>query len=292
MQFWGDFIMAYPELISELPRDIIALEWGYEADHPFADHGAEFAASGIPFYVCPGTSSWNTIAGRTDNALKNLRNAAQNGLEHGAVGYLITDWGDNGHWQPLPVSFLGFGYGAALAWACEANHNQDIAQSISAYAFRDPTGVMGRLVHDLGNAYLEPGLRIHNGSILFHILQEEPEQILAHEGLTEDGLQQALAYIDKAMSALPAAQIDHPEADLIRHEFNWAADMLRHACRRGIWALQNKKEGTTLRQQLAQEADRLIAEHRQIWLARNRLGGLKDSQTRLEKMRRDYNDLR
>ena len=66
------------------------------ADHPFAEHGAQFAASGIPFYVCPGTSAWCSLAGRTDNALGNLRSAAESGLQYGAAGYLITDWGDPG----------------------------------------------------------------------------------------------------------------------------------------------------------------------------------------------------
>ena len=81
MMFWGDIIMHQPELIAELPKDIIAMEWGYEATIPFDKDGALFAKAGVPFYVCPGTSSWCTIAGRTDNCLANLRNAAENGLE-------------------------------------------------------------------------------------------------------------------------------------------------------------------------------------------------------------------
>ncbi len=76
MQFWGDIIMEQPQLVPQLPRDVIALEWGYEADHPFDEHAAHFAASGVPFYLCPGTSSWNSVGGRTENALGNLRNAA------------------------------------------------------------------------------------------------------------------------------------------------------------------------------------------------------------------------
>src|SRR4030043_517319 len=99
LQFWGDMIIAHPELISELPKDCIALEWGYEGGHPFNEHAEIFAASGVTFYVCPGTSAWNSIAGRTDNCLANLTNAAQNGIQNGAIGYLITDWGDTGHWQ-------------------------------------------------------------------------------------------------------------------------------------------------------------------------------------------------
>jgi hexosaminidase len=91
MQFWGDIIVQAPELIPEVPRDSVALEWGYEANHPFDEHCRQFAASGIPFYVCPGTSSWTSIAGRTGNALGNLLSAAENGLKHGAAGYLNTD---------------------------------------------------------------------------------------------------------------------------------------------------------------------------------------------------------
>ena len=53
MQFWGDIIVHHPDLVAELPRDCIALEWGYDAQHPFNEHGAIFANSGIPFYVCP-----------------------------------------------------------------------------------------------------------------------------------------------------------------------------------------------------------------------------------------------
>ena len=75
-----------------------------------------FAKSKIPFYVCPGTSTWQTLIGRHDNALANLRAAAKAGRKHGAIGYLITDWGDGGHPQPLAVSYLPLLAGASLAW--------------------------------------------------------------------------------------------------------------------------------------------------------------------------------
>ena len=167
MQFWGDIVMEHPELVTELPQDLIALEWGYEAKHPFDDHGAKFAQAGLQFYVCPGTSSWNSIAGRTHNALGNLLNAAENGLKHGASGYLITDWGDNGHWQVLPVSYLGFAAGAAYAWALEANRALDVARAVSQHAFQDSTGSLGRAAYDLGNVYRSVGVEPHNSSEIF-----------------------------------------------------------------------------------------------------------------------------
>jgi hypothetical protein len=48
-------------------------------------------------------------------AIENLRSAAEHGLKNGATGYLNTDWGDFGHLQYLPISFLGFALGAAYS---------------------------------------------------------------------------------------------------------------------------------------------------------------------------------
>ncbi len=294
MQFWGDIIMEHPELVAEVPRDAVALEWGYEATHPFDQHGERFAASGVPFYVCPGTASWNTIAGRTTNAIGNLRNAAENGLKHGAVGYLITDWGDAGHWQPLPVSYLGFAYGAALAWACAANRELDIASAISHHAFRDPTGTLGHIAYDLGNAYLKTGVDVHNSTVLGRLLQATYAQFVANRqrygAFTAAGLVAAIAEIDAVMARWPQVASRRSDADLIRREFTWAADMLRHGARRGLWML-GKAEGQEdvgLRSALADDAARLIAEYRELWRARSRPGGFAESAGRLEKMRGDY----
>ncbi|HIQ05280.1 MAG TPA: glycoside hydrolase [Anaerolineae bacterium] len=288
MQFWGDIIMRYPELIPELPGDVIALEWGYEADHPFDADGAKFAAAGVPFYVCPGTSSWNSIAGRTDNAIGNLQNAAINGRKHSAIGYLNTDWGDNGHLQHLSVSYLGFAYGAALGWAEAANRDLDLPTVLDLFAFRDRAGVMGRLAYDLGNAYKAPGVEPHNSSVLALILLR-PDWTLEQGrmvGITVDGLRQALDYIDGVMERLPQSQMQCWDAALVADEFRNAAALLRFACKLGIARLETPNSNLAsvdqqTRQMLATELEELIAEYKRLWLARNRPGGLKDSVRRL-----------
>jgi hexosaminidase len=293
MQFWGDIIMEHPDLVPELPRDAIALEWGYEADHPFDAHGKLFAASGIPFYVCPGTSSWNTVAGRTDNALENLRNAAENGLKHGAVGYLNTDWGDNGHWQPLPISYLGFAYGAAVSWGYENNREVLVREILDQFVFRDRSHQIGKLIYDLGNIHQQIGFPLHNSTILFSILQakaEDFEQYFERASELTPRLQATLTAIDAIMAPLDQVDLARADADLIRRELTWIADMLRHACKRGLWAFAKAdgKEDPALREQLTLEAGRLIAEYEQIWLARNRPGGFAESVARMETMQAAY----
>ncbi len=290
MQFWGDIIVEHPDLVPELPKDVIALEWGYEADHPFDAHGARFAAAGIPFYVCPGTSSWSSLAGRTTNALGNLQNAAENGLKHGAVGFLNTDWGDRGHWQVLPVSYLGFVAGAAYSWAMDANRALDAVQATSWHAFRDPTGTMGCVAYDLGNVYEVSGLMRHNSSILFWILQRPLAEIpQRYPQATRANLNRALEAVEQAMEPLGKAQMARSDAGLVVHEFAYTARLLRHACRRGLLALAaDTSQAASLKRELDQDIREIIADFRHLWLARNRVGGLADSMARLEQLRADY----
>ncbi len=288
MQFWGDIILEYPELIPELPENIIAMEWGYEANHPFAKRGAKFAASGVPFYVCPGTSSWNALLGRTDNALENLRLAARNGLDNGAIGYLITDWGDNGHWQFAPVSFAPFAYGAAVSWACAASENMDLARAVDAHVFMDKAGVMTQAALDLGKAHALTGCLRGNSTVYYGLLLNEREGDPAGgrlKGLTLEGIQQARVRLEEALARMNGADMDRPDAQLILDEFALNTEMALFALQLGEARL---KAGTgtsdlpqSVRQPLAATLNGIMERYQSLWLARNRPGGLSDSVERL-----------
>lgn len=280
MQFWGDIVNMHPELVPEIPRDVIALPWGYEADHPFDVEAARFEAAGLPFYVCPGTSAWNSLAGRTDNAINNLLNAAENGLKHGASGLLNTDWGDSGHWQVLPVSFLGFAAGAGYSWCLEANRSMDVAAVLSRFAFEDAGGAAGKAAYDLGNVYQAPGIIIPNSSALFWLLRWPLDEIAKYsETVSPVDLNNTLDAITQAAQPLKDARMQRPDAALIRQEFDNTVRLMRHACRRGQLALmaRNSAESSALCRELHADMQEILAEYERLWLARNRPGGLQDS---------------
>ncbi|NLG96324.1 MAG: family 20 glycosylhydrolase [Chloroflexi bacterium] len=286
MQFWGDIINNHPELVPELPRDVIALEWGYEADHPFDANCARFAASGIPFYVCPGTSTWNSLAGRTENSVGNLINAAENGLKHGALGFLNTDWGDNGHWQPPMASYLGFVVGAGVSWCLETNRDMDIPAAVSRFAFEDTSGTMGRVAYDMGNIYKVAGVYVPNSSWLFWALQLPLEEI-AKRGVNLEGVERTLEAIDAAMAPMENECMARPDAGLIRREFTLLADMMRHACRR-VQLANGVGDPGAVRAELASSLAGIEDEYRALWLLRNRPGGLEDSVARFNTAAEEY----
>ncbi|HNQ73833.1 MAG TPA: family 20 glycosylhydrolase [Verrucomicrobiota bacterium] len=153
MMFWGDIILNHPELIKHLPSPVIALNWGYEATHPFDKEAAIFAQSRIPFYVCPGTATWMSLIGRHGTALANLRSAARAGRKHGASGYLNTDWGDGGHPQPLAVSWPLYVVGAAHAWCSQSFDETLLVPVLSREVYEDRTQRIARAALALGVAH-------------------------------------------------------------------------------------------------------------------------------------------
>ncbi len=294
VQFWGDVIMQHPERVAQLPADMIALEWGYEAHHPFAEHGAKFAASGVPFYVCPGTSTWNTLVGRTNNALANLRNAAENGLHHGAIGYLITDWGDNGHMQPLGASFVPLAFGAAVSWSLQRNRDIDLAKAADLHVFEDKAGVMGRLVMDLGNAYQVAGSTVSNASTLaipFYQMPDTTPKWLS-QAAQSGGAQrfcEAERYVANTIAGLKSTDMRCVDAQLLKEEFAFAADMLQLGCRINAARCEAADQAlakldVAQRQTLTQALENIMREYPRIWKLRNRPGGLSDSLARLKRL--------
>ncbi|MEO5368283.1 MAG: family 20 glycosylhydrolase [Magnetococcus sp. WYHC-3] len=278
MMFWGDIILHQPELIRELKPDMIAMEWGYEATHPFDRHCPLFAASGIPFYVCPGTSSWNSITGRTRNAVANLANAASHGMAHGAKGFLNTDWGDGGHHQYLPISYVGFAAGAAYAWCWKRNVNADLPAALNRDLFADQTGVLGRLFYELGEVRELIKGRTDNCSV-FHTLMfwnMDPASLKV-QPVTPAMLAKVLARFEQLEAAAADARPAAADGGLARAELCNAIAMARHATRRALGVMTRRID----RAALAAELRVIIGRHAELWLARNRPGGLHESSERL-----------
>ncbi len=278
MMFWGDIILHEPKWIEKLPPDVIALNWGYEADHPFDEQSDQFARAGVPFYVCPGTSSWNSIAGRTDNMNANQLHAAEAGLKHGAIGYLNTDWGDHGHLQYWPISLAPIAFGAAVSWCLESNRQIPLERALNVHAFADSSSAMGSVALELGNVYKAVGKLVSNRSALFSLLVPTSLRDDPMNGITTEGLEAAEQAIARAIAPISLAKMSKDDAKLIRDEFMNAAEMLQFACARGKQMLRGN---ANISGDLQGKREHIIQEHRRLWLARNRPGGLSDSVARL-----------
>ena len=300
MQFWADIIIERPDLLPRMPADhIVALEWGYEPDHPFDEHQTRLQQAQIPFLVCPGTNSWNSISGRLPEALKTIEKAARSGYEHGALGLLVTDWGDNGHLQPLSTSFAGLLAGAAAAWNVEGCISQArITDLLGGHVFADHTGNTARAAVALASAHQACGALPRNSSALFWLLIA-PGDTLEHQryqGLSTGGIEQSRQQIDDALALLASAAPTSSDGEIDVRELRWAGRLLRLACDLATarLALDNaaplQAVAPEIRHSLSDQLEPLRLEHEAIWLARNRPGGRLDSLERLERLQRAFGE--
>ena len=295
-QFWGDIILNHPELISDLPKNMIALVWGYGENFPYNKRLPKFKNAGLDFYVCPGTSTWNSLIGRNENAFGNLKNAAENGKKYGAKGFLNTSWGDNGHWQPLSVTYPSILVGAAYAWNANNANTNNIEFQLNHYVFKDETGNTAKAIIKLGNAYLKTNIPNGNANA-FHLMLYRYKWTLdgfyQTKELNIEGLQNAEIEINEALEILTEAKPQSADSVIIIAEINQAANLAIHSIHLGIARIYAKDNATEnipleIKADLRIELTALIAKHRELWIIRNRIGGLDDSAGKLENLLEYY----
>jgi hypothetical protein len=185
------------------------------------------------------------------------------------------------------VSYLGFAAGAALSWCGRTNRDADIRPALDRHVFQDASGVMGGLAYDLGNTYLKSGHLTGNNAVLFQILSGDLKWPIPGT-VTARTLAAAREHVEEVAGRLVRARMNRPDAALVTDEFANAARMLLHACARGQWRLNPTAKARVTKAALARDLREILGEHRRLWSARNRPGGLQDSARRLEARLNDY----
>ncbi len=282
MMFWGDIVLNHPQLIRDLPRDIVALNWGYEASHPFAKEARLFANAKIPFYVCPGTSTWMSFIGRHDNGLANLRRAAEAGLKYGAIGFLNTDWGDGGHPQPLAVSYIPYLAGAALSWCAKTYHQGSLLKVLSRDIFLDPTERMAAAAMQLGLAHRlfkhSPINVTPFGTVLAAPLPSTRE-LTCRDGLKyyarikEANIIRAMEAVEEQRRVLYRSKPVSESGEVLALELDLAARMAVQSCQIMLWQQALARAKTARAQSLALKGIRdltdLEIDFKAYWPLRN-----------------------
>jgi hexosaminidase len=315
MLMWGDIVLRHPDLLTKLPEDITLLDWGYESVYPYEKNCKTLQAAGVNYMVCPGTNSWTSITGRTDNMLKTISNATTYGSMYGAKGMLNTDWGDMGHWQYLPVSYAGFTAGAALSWNSKGLEEPVLSRFLSSYIFRDNAGEMGSIALNLGryNRYEELPLMNMTSTmlafqyglrdrVLIDILNKKmfdfisgmmkdiaPEIVNSYrermdnrhafdyKGLTE--------FIDSMEVRVQNASLHGDDGLLISDEYMNAIRLIRLGTNLqyyiGKRSEMNLSEEKTILLKMKELAIKYLEENRVLWISRNKPGGYETSITPL-----------
>lgn len=156
MMMWGDIILQHPEHLAEIPKDTVMLTWGYSARDSFEHQILPFANSGYEFFVCPGVNNWNRILPDFSTGITNIRNFVRDGLQHGALGMLNTEWKDDGE-IVRGASWHGYAWGAECAWTGSTTEPADFNRRIGAVLFGEPGDHFGQAVELLAQTHALAG---------------------------------------------------------------------------------------------------------------------------------------
>lgn len=94
--FWGDMVLAHPELIAKLPRDVIVLNWHYGETTSMSQRLSPFQAEGKRQWAAPGIDNWLRIFPFYLSSNNNVNSFAKIGTKHGIEGLFTTTWDDDG----------------------------------------------------------------------------------------------------------------------------------------------------------------------------------------------------
>jgi hypothetical protein len=115
LMFWGDIAVKYPQLLSILPKDMIAVPWDYDAKPSYERIIKPYRDAGLRVVVAPGANNWNQVWPDLDVAFVNIRNFVRDGQQLGAMGMLNTTWNDDGE-SIYGMAWPALVFGAAAGW--------------------------------------------------------------------------------------------------------------------------------------------------------------------------------
>jgi len=297
LMIWADFALQHPDQLSRLDRDVVLLDWWYEATFD-ADRIRKLRTKGSEIWACPGTSSWNCLFPRTENSQENITRWADAGRRHSATGLLNTDWGDFGHYNALGVSLHSYAWGAQQAWSGDTDAKQ-FDHAFGHQIFDEDSTRLGQLYRRLGSIH-DAGFHVANGSALQYLYFDAigPSFFLQHAN--SRALERSASRLDRVLKKIKnygLADAGDDSAGLARQEIAWAADATRLAINKGLaaidynaWRTRPASLGAAARRRLARRFDRLATEQTDqlrrfevLWLARSEISELPKIRRRIRR---------
>jgi len=118
MVIWGDVILKYPELLDELPKDIIIGTWDYSAEVDTKKLVDPIVNKGYQTIVVPGILNSRRVFPDYNTAFKNINFIKKTKGKPNILGAMLSIW-DDGGFAFFNHDWYGVAYFAQTAWNFE-----------------------------------------------------------------------------------------------------------------------------------------------------------------------------
>lgn len=150
--FWGDIAVKSPDLVTTLPKDMIAVAWDYDAKPDFTGLILPYKNAGLETWVAPGVNNWNRIYPNNNEALGNIRAFVRDGQKLGSTCMLNTVWNDDGEGL-FDANWFGILFGAAAGWQPGESSEEAFTASYGQAFHRDATGKLSQAQREMMAAH-------------------------------------------------------------------------------------------------------------------------------------------
>lgn len=300
---WGDVLIKHKDLLHRLPKDMIFVDWGYDADYKFKSHARSLAKRDIKFMCAPGTTSWCTWSTRTFDWYEQITNAVQAVKEFGGLGVLLTDWGDYGHHQFWPMSYAPLVYCALYSWGYRPGTLTRVKDYLNEFIFKDENKLMASWMLDFGNYYYFDSDYYHNQTNTFRSF------MWSSAAITDVGKDNKEAVIDYYKSKIQVNDLSLAKYRNFKAYFKYKLESLEYVnlrcddkdlviaeCKQSIKMLSmiqdltmsmstelTNKEKIDILKAVILTHEEIINEQKRLWLARNKVSDLNRSIGYIEK---------
>ena len=279
VMFWADMIYNYPQSYHMVPKDAIALEWGYELiqSQRMTAHCIAYRDAGVRYYVCPSVNTHGSLTSRMDVTTFNLRTCAELAVEYGAEGYLVTDWGDGGHYQQWCWSMQPIALGGQYGWNVGKEQDGESFKADFIRAAEDFTddyffggAKVSRLMYRMANYYLLEPERVHVCTMSAkHLTLPLNETKYAHLFDIKDSgddfyFDNVTAYVRKVMADIEKLDFD----DRLKREIRltaWMIELGSELCKVKL----HPQDSIDKVDELVALIDKILPEYIEIWNYRN-----------------------
>ena len=273
--FWGDIICGHPELYSQLPREVICLNWGYGDDQP--ERETEILHSvGATQYLCPGVRGWNTWVNMIRGGYRNITRMCGYARKHDAIGMLNTDWGDFGHINQPVFSIPGIIFGAVCSWGDKVPEFEELCRQISVLEFGDVSGKLLSCLDKVNStmvfswytavAMREAALKSEEQSRLLEMFEREDMTKVPERNARIDEIEVELRRISRNMDSSKRRIVEYTHISLemtkVWNEVGVFLDQLKKG---------NKPENG---REIAARLERCLHYYQQVWRENSKEGDI------------------
>ena len=294
---WGDVLINHPELLQRLPKDMYFIDWGYDGSYPFNQHLKQLSDLGIKFLAAPATTSWCSFLGRTNDWWENITNACIYTNKYQGEGVIVTDWGDFGHLQFLPISYAPLIYTGLMTWRVKEGTFQTLRDYLDKRVFGDENKIMTETILSLGNYYTYLNEYRGNGTTSFYnfmwatyaVNEDDPYQYYLERNkvttLSKEKYEFLHRFLNLKIEEIKYAKMDTCEGKLIKDEIFQSIFLLKMIHKVNIAYNEDLsiEERKGYLEEVLASKEQLLSEQKRLWLARNKAGGLLSSLSILEK---------